>query len=365
MKLCAGDWVEVRSKQEILGTLDKRGQLDNLPFMPEMFKYCGLRFRVWKRAHKTCDTVNKTGGRRMADAVHLEELRCDGQAHGGCQAECLIFWKEAWLKRIGHAGKLPTESAGDTGPSQVSAAMAVVNRVEGEVVAGTKAAGSEDQSGPTYVCQATQLPAATSPLSWWDIRQYCEDYASGNTRLGQLFFSFVYAGYYRLVQAGIGLGPFLRRLYDLFQNLRGGVPFPRRSGSIPVGQPTPASALNLRPGELVRVKSFGEILSTLDTDNKNRGLYFDAEEVPFCGGTFQVKGRVGRIINEKTGKMMTFKTESVILEGVYCQGRYSDKRLGCPRSIYPMWREVWLERATESSPAKLSEKHALTGQFDP
>ena len=55
--LCAGDWVEVRSKEEILETLDKNGRLDGLPFMPQMFKYCGQRFQVYKRTHKTCDTV--------------------------------------------------------------------------------------------------------------------------------------------------------------------------------------------------------------------------------------------------------------------------------------------------------------------
>ena len=36
MKACAGDWVEVLSKEEILRTLDKNGRLDKLPF-----KYCG------------------------------------------------------------------------------------------------------------------------------------------------------------------------------------------------------------------------------------------------------------------------------------------------------------------------------------
>ena len=36
-KLIAGEWVEVRSKEEILRTLDGNGQLDGMPFMPEMF----------------------------------------------------------------------------------------------------------------------------------------------------------------------------------------------------------------------------------------------------------------------------------------------------------------------------------------
>ena len=41
MRLCAGDWVEVRSKAEILSTLDENGRLEGLPFMPQMFQYCG------------------------------------------------------------------------------------------------------------------------------------------------------------------------------------------------------------------------------------------------------------------------------------------------------------------------------------
>src|SRR6266567_2100056 len=39
--LHSGDLVRVRSKEEILRTLDKKAQLQNLPFMPEMFEFCG------------------------------------------------------------------------------------------------------------------------------------------------------------------------------------------------------------------------------------------------------------------------------------------------------------------------------------
>ena len=31
-----GDWVEVKSKDEILSTLDENGRLDGLPFMPHI-----------------------------------------------------------------------------------------------------------------------------------------------------------------------------------------------------------------------------------------------------------------------------------------------------------------------------------------
>ena len=63
--LRVGDFVEVRSLKEILATLDSAGTLEGMPFMREMVRYCGKRFRVAKRAHKTCDTVNHTGGARV------------------------------------------------------------------------------------------------------------------------------------------------------------------------------------------------------------------------------------------------------------------------------------------------------------
>ena len=50
-----GDWAEVRGLDEIMETLDAQGRLDGMPFMPEMARYCGFRFRIAKSAHKTCD----------------------------------------------------------------------------------------------------------------------------------------------------------------------------------------------------------------------------------------------------------------------------------------------------------------------
>src|SRR5215470_13175047 len=91
--LAIGDVVEVKPAEQILAGLDERGELDALPFMPEMLQFCGQRFVVDKIAFKTCDTVSWTGLRRLTDTVHLAGVRCDGRAHGGCQAGCLIFWK--------------------------------------------------------------------------------------------------------------------------------------------------------------------------------------------------------------------------------------------------------------------------------
>jgi hypothetical protein len=59
MKSHAGDWVEVLSKEEILGTLDKNGRLDELPFMPQMFKYCGQRFGRARSAVVFCAPMRR------------------------------------------------------------------------------------------------------------------------------------------------------------------------------------------------------------------------------------------------------------------------------------------------------------------
>ena len=145
------------------------------------------------------------------------------------------------------------------------------------------AKNSRQSDEPSYVCQITQLPSATTHLPMTRVSQYAEDYTSGNVTLGEMLRGFGYAGYYWLSEAGIGVGPLMRWLYDRFQAMYGGIPFPRKSGVIGAGQRTPERVLNLEPGEFVRVKPYKEILATLDTTNRNRGLLFDAEMVPYCG----------------------------------------------------------------------------------
>lgn len=359
LNLKAGEAVEVRSTEEILGTLDRNGCLEGLPFMPEMLRFCGRQMRVYKRAHKTCDTINNSGGRRVANAVHLEGSRCDGQAHGDCQAECLIFWKEAWLKRV--PAILQKSGSGDI--SQNSKSSAPHEKARGcagcDLTACTRKAAQDTAAEPVYACQATEMLRASSPISTRDLRQYWEDYASGNVGLKRMLGVFFYASYNALIPFGRGWGgrKMLRGLYTAVQKLRGRPAYPRERGRIPLGKPTPAISLNLQPGELVRVKSFEAILETIDWDYYNRGLRWDAEMAPYCGGVYRVRKRVRQIIDEKTGKMLHLKSEPIMLEGVTCQSNYSNCRYFCPRSIYSFWREIWLERVSENIPntKRLSE----------
>ena len=331
--LRVGDWVEVRSTSEILATLDADGRYDRMPFMPEMLAFCGQRVQVQKSAHKTCDTVYPLRSRRVADAVHLT-TRCSGMEHGGCQAHCLLFWKTAWLKKVSGPHE-PSHSPHEPQPSLGGERRPVID---------TDGLVRRQSDGIRYDCQATALPAATDPLSPWDLRQYVRDVASGNTALLSVLKRFLFAGYYWLSQLGIGLGPPMRGFYDNVSRSAGRAGFPRSNGIIPIDQPTPVATLGLAPGDYVRVKPFDEILKTLNTDNRNRGMRWDAEMVPYCGKIFRVLDSVTRIIDEKSGLMMPMKTPAVILDGVICGGRYSTWCLNCPRAIYPYWREIWLER---------------------
>jgi hypothetical protein len=341
-KLRVGDWVEVGSKEEILQTLDSDGRLEGMPFMPEMFAFCGRKFRVYKRAHKTCDySVYPYRVRRLAQTVHLE-TRCTGEAHGGCQAACLLYWKEPWLRLVSDAKDATVRRIGGQGQENSKAGPNLGCR-ESDVWERVQEPQTE-VGAPTYLCQMTQIPYATTPLAWWDPRQYAEDYLSGNVTLGRILRGLIYWIYYSLSQAGIGVGRPMRWLYDKCNPLWGGTRFPRKPGLVPAGKPTPSVNLNLQPGELVRVKSHQQILQTVDTTNRNRGMYWDAELVPYCGGTFRVLNRVTKLIGERTRKMQEMKTPCIILDSVVCQARYSSCRMFCPKRMYPYWREIWLER---------------------
>ena len=213
LNLRPGELVEVRSEAEILATLDATGALDGLPFMPEMLAFCGQRLRVDKRADKACDTINYSGNRRMHDTVLLTGGRCTGQAHGGCQAGCLLFWKEGWLRRV-DAG------AGTNGHAPASRPPAACTR-DGLLDATRKpSSGGEVR----YRCQATDLLLATSPMAWWDPRQYLRDARSRNVRVREL----LGAAGYKLFTLALRVGGYraLVALYNRLQTWRGGQLFP-------------------------------------------------------------------------------------------------------------------------------------------
>jgi hypothetical protein len=305
MHLRPGDLVEVRRPDEIVSLLDAEGKTGGLPFMPEMIEHCGQRYRVFRRAEKTCVEGSPDGIRQFParDVVFLDTLRCSGAAHDGCGRSCLFFWKEAWLRPV--APDAPAAPPPDDPELQRAAAalreQLITRRPDGR-----------------YLCQSSELPLATSHLSAWG-------------RLGTCLRDILVGTYPPQRMARLIAIPLWSKLKEVFVDR-----YPRSTAT-----ETPTLSLGLQPGEWIRIRPLAEISSTLDRQARNRGLQFSHDLASQCGRSFRVRQRLDRMIIEGTGKMVTMKN-TVLLEGAMCPCQQVVG--GCPRLDHIYWREIWLER---------------------
>lgn len=336
--LKAGDVVQVRSEDEIFATLDETGALEGVSFMPEMLPYCGGRFRVFRRADKTCDAATTQPGshiRRLHDTVHLDGLRCDGSAHGGCQASCLLFWKETWLTRVDD-DEDDADDGGTADQPPAETRLPVVRVTRATLEDATRTDGHAPDATAVYSCQATEIAAQPS-LPWWEPQQYVRDFRSGNIGL-RVFVRGMLILLFNKFQAANNI--FLPR----YKLIRGGRRYPFYEGKL--NGRTPRRDLDLQPGEIVEIKSREEIEETLNQKGENRGLRFGVTMVPYCGQRARVLKRVDTLIDEANGELLTMNTPCIILENVTCG---IDNFQFCPRAIYPYWREIWLQRVEDPS----------------
>jgi len=100
LNLEVGEWVKIRSKEEIFSTLNKDGKYKGLLYMPEMIKFCEKKFKVFKRVERIM--LESTGELRemKSPTVFLEGVFCDGEFHDRCDRSCFLYWKEIWLERV-------------------------------------------------------------------------------------------------------------------------------------------------------------------------------------------------------------------------------------------------------------------------
>jgi len=300
--LLVGDAVQVKSWPEIRASLDERGCLEDLPFMPEMSTMCGHRAIVFRCMHRVFDYRKSRRMRHMDGAVLLAGAACDGAHHGGCQASCHTIWKAAWLRRI-RAGEGPTSEAGTHAPRvDIAAETARFAR-----------------PGPPYLCQLTQIHDASRPIAPWSPRHVLLPLVSGNVTL-----------------AAFVVG-WLTRLFNEVQELRGGVDFPTY-GKLLGEQPSVEEPV-LRPGDAVVVRSAPEIRATLDDRSLHRGLYFEPDMSKHCGKRRRVQAEVKKLVDIVTGDIRVMKTPAYILEGVHFSG---ERQLFNSQCEPLFWRAVWL-----------------------
>ncbi len=262
--------------------------------------------------------------RRMTDAVHLTESRCDGSAHGGCENACSLYWKEQWLKRVDPDDPVrPSPDAGE----RVLLPLLVLN---------TQKEPFEDGE-VRYSCQATEmLRAAPAPLPLKDLRQYGADVTSGNVGVLAVLRSFLVACFNRYQDLS-------RRHLPAALRIRGGLHWRflqgrRHQRSYADGAPRPRARASSCGSSRAR-RSWRRSTANL----LNRGMGFDAEMSRFCGRTARVKARATRCVDERTGRMLTMKNPCIILEDIVCEGAF---QANCPREFVCWWREIWLERVS-------------------
>jgi hypothetical protein len=106
VKLLPGDWVRIRSLEEIKATLNHWKQVKGCGFMPEMAEFCNTIHRVYKCMNHFVDErdalVKKSNG-----IILLEGVLCQGAADfGRCDRSCFHFWREEWLEKIDEVNAL-------------------------------------------------------------------------------------------------------------------------------------------------------------------------------------------------------------------------------------------------------------------
>ena len=108
--------------------------------------------------------------------------------------------------------------------------------------------------------------------------------------------------------------------------------------SAPVAHTT---APSLKTGDLVRVRSGGEIQATLNHWRQLKGCTFMPEMEQYCGTVQRVLKPMERFVDERDLRVKKCKG-IILLEGLHCQGAADFGR--CDRSCFFFWRQEWLEK---------------------
>lgn len=122
---------------------------------------------------------------------------------------------------------------------------------------------------------------------------------------------------------------------------------------------TTEHVLNLRVGEVVRVRTQEEILATLDEKSELDNLPFMPEMLQFCGKRMTVHKVAHKLCDTIGASGMRRMERSVHLTGARCDGSAHG---GCQTACSLYWKEAWLRRVPPGEPepsARDSESRIL------
>lgn len=118
LDLKVGEVVEIRSREEILPTIDQRNRNRGMAIDEEMTRYCGGRFAVTSRVTQI---INEKTGEMMHfknPCIVLNDVCCRGEySHRRllCPRRIKIYWRETWLQRVAES---PRQGRPPLGPER-------------------------------------------------------------------------------------------------------------------------------------------------------------------------------------------------------------------------------------------------------
>jgi hypothetical protein len=98
-----GDYVRIKSHQEILETLTHDGKNRGMGFDAELVPFCGRIFRVATMVEQFIDEEVGVMRRMKTPAAILENVYCLSFYTGKrafCTRGYYLWWREAWLERV-------------------------------------------------------------------------------------------------------------------------------------------------------------------------------------------------------------------------------------------------------------------------
>jgi len=99
-----GERVRIRSKAEIMRTLDAGLRNRGLGFEEEMARYCGREARVLRRVDRCIDERTGRLLQMKNPCIVLEGVVCEGAYNANCPRGIYAFWREIWLERVDEPG---------------------------------------------------------------------------------------------------------------------------------------------------------------------------------------------------------------------------------------------------------------------
>ena len=129
-----GEWVRVKTAEEIRATLDGDDRCRGLYFTDAQWSFCGRTYRVETVVRRMLDDDDRM--RTISRAVTLEHVTCDGlDGTTGCGRACALLWKDEWLEPSTWQEARTASTAGSYATvrcaGEVSATLDATGRIDG------------------------------------------------------------------------------------------------------------------------------------------------------------------------------------------------------------------------------------------